>query len=56
VTARAICSVARDGVLPGSSFLRRVDRRQVPIGALVAVTIIGCAGMLLGLRAAAIGR
>jgi amino acid transporter len=55
VTARAIYSVARDGVLPGSSFLRRVDRRQVPIGAIVAVTVIACLGMLLGLRAAAIG-
>src|SRR5262245_15360994 len=30
VTARAIFSVSRDGVLPGSSFLRAVDRRQVP--------------------------
>jgi amino acid transporter len=55
VTARAIYSVARDGVLPGSSLLRRVDRRQVPIGAIVAVTVIGSLGMLLGLRAAAIG-
>ncbi len=55
VTARAIYSVARDGVLPGSSFLRRVDRRQVPIGAIVAVTVIACLGMLLGLRSAAIG-
>src|SRR5207247_3734259 len=27
ITARAIFSVARDGVLPGSPFLRRVDRR-----------------------------
>jgi amino acid transporter len=55
VTARAIYSVARDGVLPGSSFLRRVDRRQVPLGAIVAVTVIACLGMLLGLRSAAIG-
>lgn len=55
VTARAIYSVARDGVLPGSSFLRRVDRRQVPIGAIVVVTVIACLGMLLGLRSAAIG-
>jgi len=55
VTARAIYSVARDGVLPGSSFLRRVDRRQVPIGAIVVVTVIASVGMLLGLRSAAIG-
>lgn len=55
VTARAIYSVARDGVLPGSSFLRHVDRRQVPIGAIVVVTVVACLGMLLGLRSAAIG-
>jgi amino acid transporter len=55
VTARAIYSVARDGVLPGSAFLRRVDRRQVPIGAIVAATIVASLGMLLGLRSAAIG-
>jgi amino acid transporter len=54
-TARAIFSVARDGVLPGSSALRRVDRRQVPIGGLITVTLIAWAGLLLGLEAAAIG-
>ena len=32
LTARAIYSIARDGVLPGSGFLRRVDRRRSPIG------------------------
>ena len=36
-TARGIYSVARDGVLPGSRFLRQVDRRQAPIGGIVAV-------------------
>ena len=35
VTARAIFYVSRDGVLPASSFLRAVDRRQVPLGALL---------------------
>ena len=35
LTARTIYSIARDGVLPGSRFLRRVDRRQAPIGAIV---------------------
>jgi amino acid transporter len=54
-TARAMFSVARDGVLPGSSFLRRVDRRQAPIGALVVTSAIACAGLLLGLDSAAIG-
>ncbi len=54
-TARGIYSVARDGVLPGSELLRRVDRRQVPIGGIVAVTVIAWAGLLLGLEATAIG-
>jgi amino acid transporter len=35
LTARTMYSVARDGALPGSGFLRRVDRRRVPIGAIV---------------------
>jgi len=55
VTARAIYSAARDGVLPGSSVLRRVDARGVPAGALALVTVIGCLGLLLGLETAAIG-
>ena len=55
ITARAIYSVARDGVLPGWRFLRLVDRRQVPIGATVVTTIIACLGLLLGLESAAIG-
>jgi amino acid transporter len=55
ITARAIYSVARDGVLPGSAFLRTVDRRQSPIGATIVTTVIACLGLLLGLRSAAIG-
>ena len=55
ITARAIFSVARDGVLPASGFLRSVDRRGVPVGAIVVTTVLGCAGMLLGLHSAAIG-
>ena len=55
LTARGIFSVARDGVLPASSFLRRVNRRQVPIGGLIATTVIACAGLLLALDSAAIG-
>ncbi len=55
ITARAIFSVARDGVLPASGFLRTVDRRGVPIGALVVTTVLACLGMLLGLHSSAIG-
>ena len=55
LTARGIYSVARDGVLPGSAFLRRIDRRQIPFGALVVTAVIACAGLLLGLDSGAIG-
>jgi amino acid transporter len=54
-TARGIYSMARDGVLPGSKLLRKVDRRQAPVGGIVAVTIIAWAGLLLGLETTAIG-
>ncbi|MDA0135923.1 APC family permease [Solirubrobacter deserti] len=54
-TARGIYSMARDGVLPGSKLLRTVDRRQAPIGGIVATTIVAWAGLLLGLEATAIG-
>jgi amino acid transporter len=55
LTARTIFSVARDDVLPGSRFLRRVDRRKAPIGAIVATTAVGCLSLLLGLNSAAVG-
>jgi amino acid transporter len=55
ITARAIYSVARDDVLPGSGLLRTVDRRQVPFAAIVVTTVIACLGLLLGLHSAAIG-
>ena len=55
MAARAIFSIARDDVLPASRFLRTVDRRQVPIGAVVVTTAIACLGLLLGLHSAAIG-
>jgi amino acid transporter len=55
IAARAIFSIARDDVLPASRFLRSVDRRQVPIGAVVVTTVIACLGLLLGLHSAAIG-
>lgn len=55
LTARTIFSLARDGVLPASRFLRTVDRRKAPIGAIVATTIVGCLGLLLGLESTAVG-
>jgi amino acid transporter len=55
LTARTIYSIARDDVLPASSFLRRVDRRGTPIGGVVATTVVASLGLLLGLESAAIG-
>jgi amino acid transporter len=55
LTARSIYSIARDGVLPGSGFLRRVDRRKTPVGAIVATTVVACLGLLLGLESTAVG-
>jgi amino acid transporter len=55
LTARTMYSVARDGALPGSRFLSRVDRRRVPVGAIAVTTVIACLGLLLGLDAAAVG-
>jgi len=55
LTARTMFSIARDGVLPGSSFLRRVDRRGSPIGAVVVTAVVAAAGLLLGLESTAIG-
>ena len=55
LTARTIYSIARDDVLPASRFLRRVDRRQAPIGAIATTTVAACLGLLLGLHSAAVG-
>jgi amino acid transporter len=55
LTARTIFSLARDGALPASPFLRTVDRRKVPIGAIVATALVACLGLLLGLDSAAVG-
>ena len=55
LTARTIFSTARDDVLPGSRFLRRVNRRQAPLGAIAVTTVAACAGLLLGLDSAAVG-
>jgi amino acid transporter len=55
ITARSIYSIARDGALPASGFLRKVDSHQTPSGALFATTVVACLGLLLGLESAAIG-
>ena len=55
LTARTIFSLARDGALPASSFLRTVDRRGAPIGAVAVTAVVGCAGLVLGLDSAAVG-
>ncbi|HKY23919.1 MAG TPA: APC family permease [Gaiella sp.] len=55
VTARTMYSIARDDVLPGSRFLRRVDRRRAPIGAILTTAVAACLGLLLGLHSAAVG-
>ncbi len=55
VSARTMFSIARDGVLPGSRLLRRVDRRRSPIGGIVATAVVASLGLLLGLNSAAVG-
>ncbi|WP_435279785.1 APC family permease [Streptomyces sp. 1222.5] len=55
MTSRTIYSIARDGVLPASRFLKKVNSRQVPIGAVLATALAGCLGLMLGLKGAAIG-
>ncbi len=55
LTARAIYSLARDGVLPASHMLSTVNRRGAPIGAIGATTVAGCLGLLFGLQSAAVG-
>ncbi|HEV7805095.1 MAG TPA: amino acid permease [Solirubrobacteraceae bacterium] len=55
VTARTIYSIARDGMLPASRVLSTVNARGAPTGAIAATTVVGCAGLLLGLHGAAVG-
>jgi amino acid transporter len=55
VTARTMYSVARDGAMPASRFLRTVSARRVPIGATVTTTVLACLGLLLGLESTAVG-
>ena len=55
LTARTMYSISRDRTLPGWRFLRKVDRRRVPVGAIVVTATIACLGLLLGLDSAAVG-
>jgi amino acid transporter len=55
LTARAMYSAARDGVLPASGFLRTVNRRRAPVGAIAVTAVVACLGLLLGLNSAAVG-
>ena len=55
VTARTIYSIARDGMLPASRTLSRVNARGAPVGAICATTVIACLGLLFGLNSAAVG-
>lgn len=54
-TGRAIFAVARDGQLPFSRALTRVNRHQVPWIALIVTGVLGAAGLLLGLNGDAVG-
>jgi amino acid transporter len=55
LTARAIYSIARDDVLPAAGFLRSVDRRRSPVGAIAVTSVVAGLGLLLGLNSAAVG-
>ncbi len=55
LTARAMYSAARDGVLPASGLLRTVNHRRAPVGAIGATAVVACLGLLLGLNSAAVG-
>ena len=56
LTARTMYSIARDGVLPGARFLRRVDaRRHAGRRRGRRPPLLGCAGLLLALDSTAIG-
>ncbi|MFJ9419292.1 APC family permease [Streptomyces sp. NPDC101227] len=53
--ARGLYSLARDGVFPCSAQVKKVNKRQAPIGGLIASTLVSGAALLLGLNATAIG-
>jgi amino acid transporter len=55
LTARTIFSLARDGALPASRALRRIDARGTPSVAIAVTAAVGCLGLLLGLNSSAVG-
>jgi amino acid transporter len=51
---RVLFSLSRDGMLPGSSMLRRVSSNQIPLGALAVASVVSAIGLLFGLNARAV--
>jgi amino acid transporter len=49
-TMRVVYSLSRDGVVPASRFLRRVDRRGVPLNALLFTVLVSVGVICLGLK------
>ena len=54
LTARAMFSIARDDVLPGSRFLAREPTPRADRSDVVTA-VVACLGLLLGLHSAAVG-
>ncbi|MCB5179028.1 APC family permease [Streptomyces antimicrobicus] len=54
-SARGLFSLSRDGAFPFSRHVRKVNRRQAPLGGLVASTLVSGSALALGLDATAIG-
>lgn len=52
---RAVFGMARDAILPASALLRRVDKRKVPLAAMLFSTLFASFGLALGLNATAVG-
>lgn len=52
---RAVFSMGRDNMLPGSRALRYINKRRVPVGSMFTVTVLAAIGLCLGLNASAAG-
>ena len=52
---RAVFSMGRDNMLPASRMLRYINKRQVPVGSMVTVTVLAAIGLSLGLNPSAAG-
>jgi amino acid transporter len=52
---RAVFSMGRDNMLPGSRALRYINKRRVPVGSMLTVTVLAGLGLCLGLNASAAG-